>query len=478
MNESNFLSNFEQQTVNSYSNGQMRSAAATTEVPSSSHVSSQDAAEAARIAQAPTGLFNDPIVSSTAGHFPQPTGPTINQRTAAPHPPAMDATLTNVLQQLSDRLARLENNGHAPVPPPPVQAPVNGAQPMVQKTDAPAPAGFKFASVDDVSTVWKLAGRAKKEHPDVVRKRVVMLARKQGFALPKEAIQWLTDISKGKENLSMPFERRAHRMAAFMRASAEFSSFLSDEDRRGAFEGMVNEQMTAWLSDPDGMDNGMNDFFFSEQDEQQNYATADAEIAQLLEIAQYILEEEGFTPEEAKAVIDDMTPGNPQAFAEKKASDSDGEDDPLMFEFELDSLSEEELKELEEELGDKFEKFALQQLASRTKKGNVTAAERKKSATLSKGRFPIFDKRSALAALKLRGHAKSSAERSKIISRAARFAPEAAKTAREADKKEKNSDAARDMMSLAQAIAAETGGTAEQVFADLFSRSDLAKGDA
>jgi hypothetical protein len=72
----------------------------------------------------------------------------------------------------------------------------------------------------------------------------------------------------------------------------------------------------------------------------------------------------------------------------------------------------------------------------RTKKGNVTATARKKSATLSKGRFPIFDKRSALAALKLRGHAKTPAERSRIISRAAKYAPEAAARAREEDKKD------------------------------------------
>lgn len=71
----------------------------------------------------------------------------------------------------------------------------------------------------------------------------------------------------------------------------------------------------------------------------------------------------------------------------------------------------------------------------RTKKGNVTATARKEHATLSGGRFPINDKRSALAALKLRGHAKTQAERARIIARAAKFAPEAAQKAREADKK-------------------------------------------
>ena len=71
----------------------------------------------------------------------------------------------------------------------------------------------------------------------------------------------------------------------------------------------------------------------------------------------------------------------------------------------------------------------------RTKKGNVKAESRKEKATLSGGRFPIGDKRSALAALKLRGHAKTPEERARIISAAAKFAPEAAKKAREEDRK-------------------------------------------
>ena len=72
-------------------------------------------------------------------------------------------------------------------------------------------------------------------------------------------------------------------------------------------------------------------------------------------------------------------------------------------------------------------------MSGRTKKGNVTAKQREKSATLSGGRFPIFDKRSALAALRLRGHAHSEAERAAIIRRAAKYAPEAAAEARKAD---------------------------------------------
>jgi hypothetical protein len=72
-------------------------------------------------------------------------------------------------------------------------------------------------------------------------------------------------------------------------------------------------------------------------------------------------------------------------------------------------------------------------MVNRTKKGNVTAAARKEHGD-KEGRFPIFDKKSAINALKLRGHARSAAERSRIIARAAKYAPEAARRAREADK--------------------------------------------
>ncbi len=69
-----------------------------------------------------------------------------------------------------------------------------------------------------------------------------------------------------------------------------------------------------------------------------------------------------------------------------------------------------------------------------TRKGNPTAEARKKYGD-REGRFPIYSKKSALNALKLRGHARSPAERARIISRAAKYAPEAAARAREADKK-------------------------------------------
>ena len=51
-----------------------------------------------------------------------------------------------------------------------------------------------------------------------------------------------------------------------------------------------------------------------------------------------------------------------------------------------------------------------------------------------KDKFPIFDKKSAEAAIDLRGHAPAK-DRAKIINKAAKYAPAAAKKAREADKK-------------------------------------------
>jgi hypothetical protein len=69
----------------------------------------------------------------------------------------------------------------------------------------------------------------------------------------------------------------------------------------------------------------------------------------------------------------------------------------------------------------------------RTAAGNVTADARKKHATLEGGRFPIFDKQSAISALKLRGHA--GGDRGKVIAKAARYAPEAAKKARQTDRR-------------------------------------------
>jgi len=70
----------------------------------------------------------------------------------------------------------------------------------------------------------------------------------------------------------------------------------------------------------------------------------------------------------------------------------------------------------------------------RTAKGNITQDTREKHATVGKDKFPIFDKKSAEAAIDLRGHAPAK-DRAKIINKAAKYAPAAAKKAREADKK-------------------------------------------
>ena len=69
----------------------------------------------------------------------------------------------------------------------------------------------------------------------------------------------------------------------------------------------------------------------------------------------------------------------------------------------------------------------------RTAKGNITQDTREKYATVGKDKFPIFDDESADSALKLRGHT-SKKNQEKIINKAAKYAPEAAKKAREAEK--------------------------------------------
>ena len=79
---------------------------------------------------------------------------------------------------------------------------------------------------------------------------------------------------------------------------------------------------------------------------------------------------------------------------------------------------------------------SLGEEADRTAKGNVTQAAREKYATVGDDKFPIFDKKSAESAIDLRGHAPK-ADRAKIINKAAKYAPKAAKKAREEDK-EKN----------------------------------------
>lgn len=64
----------------------------------------------------------------------------------------------------------------------------------------------------------------------------------------------------------------------------------------------------------------------------------------------------------------------------------------------------------------------------------VTQEDREKSSATGDGRFPVATKAQAISALKLRGHAKSKEERRAIIRKAAKFVPEMARKALEADK--------------------------------------------
>ena len=73
--------------------------------------------------------------------------------------------------------------------------------------------------------------------------------------------------------------------------------------------------------------------------------------------------------------------------------------------------------------------------ANRARSGGVSAAARRKHGVGKKKRFPVFDRKSAMSAIRLRGHAKSKKARSNIINRAAKYAPGAAKKARAVDAK-------------------------------------------
>lgn len=66
---------------------------------------------------------------------------------------------------------------------------------------------------------------------------------------------------------------------------------------------------------------------------------------------------------------------------------------------------------------------------------HVDPEDRKEHSATGDGRFPIATRQQAISALKLRGHAKNKAERRAIIRRAAKFVPEQARAALEADKK-------------------------------------------
>ena len=101
-------------------------------------------------------------------------------------------------------------------------------------------------------------------------------------------------------------------------------------------------------------------------------------------------------------------------------------------------IKESELKDmiraiLEEESELLEKKKKKKSKAKRTAKGNVTQAAREKHATVGKDKFPIFDKKSAEAAIDLRGHT-SKKNQKKIINKAAKYAPAAAKKAREVEK--------------------------------------------
>lgn len=60
-------------------------------------------------------------------------------------------------------------------------------------------------------------------------------------------------------------------------------------------------------------------------------------------------------------------------------------------------------------------------MAARTKKGNVTAKQRKKATGSSKGKFPVFDVKSAMSAIKLRHHGKGVSPAA-VLSKVARWA--------------------------------------------------------
>ena len=95
---------------------------------------------------------------------------------------------------------------------------------------------------------------------------------------------------------------------------------------------------------------------------------------------------------------------------------------------------EKERKEKEAQAGQGEE---LEEECERSAKGNITQKSREKHAAVGDDKFPICDKKSAMAALDLRGHGTTDAQREDIIRRAAEYAPEAAKKAREADEAKK-----------------------------------------
>jgi hypothetical protein len=119
--------------------------------------------------------------------------------------------------------------------------------------------------------------------------------------------------------------------------------------------------------------------------------------------------------------------------------------------FDIPSLTEEELEILAE---------------GWTDKGTVKSETRKRKAVLSEGRFPIFDKRSAQSALKLRGKANNLKERKMIIRAASRYAPEEAKEALE-----------KDQQNLSLVYAERREPSKPTLFALAYSSADATEGD-
>lgn len=147
-------------------------------------------------------------------------------------------------------------------------------------------------------------------------------------------------------------------------------------------------------------------------------------------------------------------------------------------------VSEGEVMGLSEETNE-VEQYA----EGRTDGGNVTAEARANNATLSGGRFPIFDKKSAQSALKLRGKTKTKKERNKVIAKASKFAPKAADEAKEKDKetkgkKEKLSYMPPSEPRLWDIAVSRTNGDEElaseiyrQLYAELFGTEDAQFGE-
>ena len=72
----------------------------------------------------------------------------------------------------------------------------------------------------------------------------------------------------------------------------------------------------------------------------------------------------------------------------------------------------------------------------RSRKGTVVADAYRKYGNV-RGAFPIFDERSAKAALMLRGHAKTDEERRGVVLRASKYLPKSAEKAKQMDKTRK-----------------------------------------